>query len=114
MVEESMRDTLNGLAAIVRATLLRESIMSGLAGLVGDELADRFGALGSRFRAGGAAALDGVTPSSSATPRSSSPVAPRPGCSPRGRVGRNGDRTFELRRIPFNLKLRYRSRLLNG
>lgn len=55
-----MRVTLGGLAAIVRGVLLRESIMSDLAELVGGEEADRFGRLGSKFKAGGAAAVEVV------------------------------------------------------
>lgn len=55
-----MRVTVNGLAAIVRRVLLRESIMSDLADLVGGEEAERFGRLGSKFKAGGPAAVEGV------------------------------------------------------
>jgi hypothetical protein len=55
-----MRVTVNGLAAIVRGVLLRESIMSDLADLVGGEEADRFGRLGSKFKASGPTAVEGV------------------------------------------------------
>lgn len=55
-----MRVTLGGLSAIVRGALLQESIISDLADVVGQEDADRFGRLGSKFKAGGATAVEGV------------------------------------------------------
>lgn len=56
-----MRVTLGGLFVIVRGALLQESIISVLAVLVGREVADRFGRLGSKFKgSGGTAALEVV------------------------------------------------------